>query len=178
MKRYERANPDDEATILLAEVIEQYHPLLHEEKVRVEIVWIEDDLDPRPLKHHGVPAMAVAKVIPLKDRYLGRGDAEITIDRQQYEELENERQRKALLDHELEHFRLKRDAFGSVAQDGAGRPKLTTRHHDVQFGWFRIVAERWKEDSMERLQAKRIEKEYGQAFFEFMEAQPSLKIVG
>lgn len=88
----------------------------------------------------------------------GLGDAEILIDADWWEKA-NEAERKALLDHELQHF-AKTDKV-----DDLGRPKLKMRRHDVQVGWFKSVAERNGVSSQERLQAAQMMHEHQQVFW-------------
>lgn len=49
--------------------------------------------------------------------------------------------------------------------DDLGRPKLKMRKHDVEIGWFKIIAERHGAHSIERQQAKIIFDTMGQSFW-------------
>lgn len=65
----------------------------------------EDKEGEAPLKLHGYPCAAVVSVIPVKQRADKRADAEILIDEKWWEKA-NERQRTALLDHEITHLEI------------------------------------------------------------------------
>lgn len=94
---------------------------------------------------------------------MGRGDAEITIDNQWWEE-STEEEKRALLDHELHHIALKIDKRG-IVRDDLGRPKIQMRNHDLEIGWFKVIAARHGDNSQERLQAKHAMNNMGQYFW-------------
>lgn len=64
-------------------------------------------------------------------------------------------ERAALIDHELYHLELVRDKTDRLKRDYMGRPQLTIRLHDHQFGWFDAIAKRHGETSQECQQAQR-----------------------
>lgn len=109
----------------------------------------------------------LARVVCAKDRAKGMGDAEVTLDKDWWmdEETTTDEMREALLDHELHHLRVKEDADGAVLRDDSGRPRIVLRKHDVEAGWFRVVAERNGEHSMEQRQAKQMFEAQGQYFW-------------
>lgn len=113
------------------------------------------------IKHNGVRALAVAKVIGIKERTLGHGDALITIDGDWWQ-VNGEPEQKALLDHELYHLELKYDDAGCPETDDAMRPKLKMRKHDHQFGWFNLIAARHGTHSQERIQMRAMCESSGQ----------------
>jgi len=113
---------------------------------------------------HGVPASAIARITKLKDRVKGMADAEVAIDGERWEKM-NEAERRAVLDHELFHFEIKPDKEGNV-KDDIGRPRLKMREHDRQFGWFDIIAKRHGQASVECQQAKELMDEAGQFYFQ------------
>src|SRR4051812_19024166 len=96
---------DDSITELADELIGQFHSSLRENRVRVDYVFAhpEYDEDGEPvgdaLKHHGVKALGIAKKLSIKERGLGRGDAEICLDAHWWNQAD-EGERRALLDHE------------------------------------------------------------------------------
>lgn len=116
------------------------------------------------IKRRGVRALGYARIVDLKDRALGHGDAEITLDGDYWGEIGADKQR-ALLDHELHHIELKTDKFGSLVLDDLKRPILRTRPHDYEFGWFTVIAERHGEASNERIQARTILDKDGQFYW-------------
>lgn len=153
-------------------LVRKYHPELEKAKVRVDLLFVADpdaaDKEaPKPvLSHHGVPAIAMARIVPLKDRVKGSGDGEILIDMARYEEMDPA-ERDALLDHEMEHFEVKTKEM-KPKLDTHGRPTLKIRKHDYDFGWFESVAKRHKENSVEVGQAHRLWT-MRQTFFAFVD---------
>jgi Putative phage metallopeptidase len=111
----------------------------------------------------GVKCLGICRKIGLKDRALGRGDTEIAIDGDWWTTASEEEQR-ALLDHELHHIAVKIDKRGLV-RDDLGRPIVQMRKHDVEVGWFKVIAARHGLASQERLQAVQIMVDQGQYFW-------------
>jgi len=138
---------------------EIHRPIL-DAKVRIDYLFAHANDDKQPaIMHHGHPAIGRTRKISQMDRVAGRGDAEILLDAGWWLTAEKP-QKLALLDHELHHIELcdgKRDADG--------RPVLKIRKHDVEIGWFSIIAQRHGADSMECQQAQAIFDRYGQAFW-------------
>ena len=100
------------------------------------------------IKNHGYPAAALVKVTSHKDRVAGLPDAVIILDGDQWPEWSEER-RGAVLDHELEHLKLKTDREGAVRSDDNGRPLLKVKPHDFQVGGFSAVIDRHGEQAVE-----------------------------
>ena len=138
---------------LIKSTMEQYHDELHNAGVTVDAMFAYDANGEHPVKHGGYPALAYIKITSLKNRIKGMADAEITIDGDAYNAM-NELQRIALIDHELHHLIIARDKEDNIKFDDASRPKLKIRKHDYQMGWFRDIAIRHKENSPEVYQAK------------------------
>ncbi|MEM6981166.1 MAG: putative metallopeptidase [Planctomycetota bacterium] len=137
-------------------VMTKYHGELCDHEVKVDLVMAfaatDADGDPKGpaiTSSSGAAAAACIRVVGLKDRVLGRGDAEMTIDGDRYSKWQMSTI-DALLDHELTHLEL----TGNV--DDLGRPKLRLRPHDCDFGWFDCVARRHGDHSFEVTQAKSI----------------------
>lgn len=120
--------------------------------------------DEPAVKLHGYPCAAVVSIIPYKQRVDKRADAEIIIDRSQWDAM-TDLQRRALLDHEITHLEFQKDDVGCVKTDDVGRPKLTMRLHDWQLGGFREIAQRYGEDAIEVVNAKAFKRDYGEAVF-------------
>lgn len=110
------------------------------------------------IKHQGVKALGLCRIVNLKDRTKGLGDAEILLDGDWWKGASDEEQ-KALLDHELHHL-----AYVDK-RDNLGRPKLKLRKHDFQFGWFTLIASRHGVHSQERIQAASMMEMAGQYFW-------------
>jgi Putative phage metallopeptidase len=149
---------------------ESHLPLL-DTKCRIDFVFAYADRDEDSgeklndaLKWHGRKALGVARIIPLKERALGRGDAEVALDGDWWSEDATEEQKDALLDHEMHHLSVK--TTKKVIQfDDLGRPVLKMRKHDVEVGWFAMIADRHGAASQEQIQAKAIMEATGQYFW-------------
>lgn len=148
---------------------ETHEPLISA-GVTTDFVFAYPDLDEATgepigdaIKHHGTKALGLCRIIPLKDRAMGRADTEITIDSPWWDEATEDEQR-ALLDHELHHIAVKMDKRGLV-RDDLGRPVIQLRKHDVEIGWFKAVGARHGRNSMERIQARQIMCDMGQYFW-------------
>lgn len=162
----------DETVLELAKVIlKQYetHAPILAAKVKIDFLFAfaPRDNDGFPvgdaLRLHGNKARGICKIIALKQRALGNGDAEITIDGDWWNDA-TEDQQAALLDHELHHLVVKL-RHGTPMRDDLGRPLLKMRRHDVDFGWFALIAERHGEHSGEREQARQIMMAFGTYFW-------------
>ncbi len=169
MPTYQRAPQEviELANALLCEFA-THKPLL-DAKVKIDLVFAFPNYDDNgqptndALKHHGRKVLGLARRMGLKDRAMGRGDAEISLDAEWWGRA-SEPERRALLDHELHHLEVRTDVRG-IAHDDLGRPKLLLRKHDVDVGWFSLIADRHGEASLERRQAAEIAEAFGQFFW-------------
>lgn len=143
---------------LAEDVARRWHPVISRCGVTIDVL-VAHEIDEETgevspcLMHHGFPAAATIKIVPLKQRALKQADALLTIDGAVWDRL-SKAQRLALLDHEMTHLMVAADAGGLVTIDGAGtmigtaklddqgRPKLRMRQHDNEVSWFREVAMR------------------------------------
>jgi hypothetical protein len=148
---------------------ETHKPLL-DAKVKIDFVFAMGDVNEKTgeiisdaIVKNGVKALGLARKLSLKDRAMGRGDAEITLDRDHWARI-GEHEQRAILDHELHHLSVKIDKRGLV-RDDLGRPVIVIRDHDYEFGWFRIIAERHGKASIEVQQASIILGADGQLFW-------------
>jgi len=167
---------------LLEEFSDSYEPLITT-RAQVDFVFAYASHDKQgftkapALTHHGIRAPGQTRVLPLKDRAMGRGDAEVTLDHDWWADAPDE-QRLAVLDHELHHLVVDKTAAGEVKTDDLQRPLLKLRKHDTQVGWFKIIAARHGPASQERMQAASLMDEGGQYFFPgFTEEQQKLEYV-
>jgi len=159
------------------------HKLLLDCRARVDLVFAYADRDDETneklndaIKHQGVKALGVARILGLKDRAMGRGDAEIVLDGDWWSETASEEQQRAVLDHELHHLAPKLTK-GQFTHDALGRPKLKMRKHDVQFGWFAVIAERHGKNSIEQMQAESLMDTLGQYFWPLLApTQPAKQV--
>lgn len=119
------------------------------------------------LKHQGYPAQAVVRIVPIRDRALGMADANIVIDRSTWMTL-SQRQRDALIDHELTHLTRSLDKeTGHPLFDALDRPKLAMRRHDMQIGFFTEVLERHGDASYEARATRQMFEVVSQLHFDF-----------
>lgn len=180
MPTFERCDKSVEHVALsLLGKYEDHAPLLAVE-VKIDFVFAYADTDEktgRPLNEaltkNGIRALGVTRILPLKDRVMGRGDAEIALDGDHWKVISAEEQ-TALLDHELHHLSLKTDKHGNVKYDDINRPQLQLRKHDVEVGWFSVIAQRHGAFSVEQKQAKAIMDNKGQ--FYWPDVAPTVQI--
>lgn len=140
----------------------EHKPLL-DARVKIDFIfaYAEDTPGAVAIRHHGIRAIGLCRRIGLKDRVMGRGDAEIVLDGDWWKEA-TAAQARALLDHELHHLEIVTDKHGRVQWDDLRRPKLKLRPHDFEFGWFVEMARRHKAAAQESIQAKTIMDAAGQ----------------
>src|SRR5947209_1295570 len=110
-------------------LLETAFPDLREAEVTLTLMFAHNPDGPA-VKLHGVPAAAKIKVNPLSDRAEGKQDATITLDAEVWDG-KAERQREALLFHELTHLVVLRDKeTGAIKRDDLGRPRLKCKPDD------------------------------------------------
>ena len=166
----------DTVAAMADQILKQYetHQFTVAAGVKIDFVFALADRDDAgnvkgpALSLHGQRALGICRKISLKDRAMGRGDAEIALDGDWWAVAPEDEQR-ALLDHELHHIAVKIDKRGIVTDD-LGRPVIGMRKHDVQVGWFSVIAERHGLNSQERIQAKSIRESFGQYYWPEMTA--------
>lgn len=153
-------------------LVEQFHGGLCDANVKIDILgaWAatdqNGDTEAVALKLHGYPCQATMAVVSYKNRVLGGGDALLTVDIENWEELSTE-EREALIDHELEHLELRTDKDGLIIRDDLDRPKMHIRRHDHQFGWFDSVARRHGPASIEIKQLREFNAAHEQLWLPF-----------
>lgn len=171
MPTYTRA--DSEVYDLIKDLYDECYPDLAEAKVTINALMARptynDNGEPKgpAIRHEGYPAQATIKVTSLKDRVAGLADAILTIDADNWDNLD-EAERLALIDHELYHLELERDKHGHLVSDDHGRPKLKCRLHDWQIGGFAAIRRRRGEASPEHRHIVALADQYGQLLFEWM----------
>lgn len=148
MATYERA--DTETVDLVLERIETFYPQLYRAEVRVDVMMAfgrrrGGELVSAAIMHRGYPAAGTMRIIGLRDRAAGRGDAEMLIDGDHWAGM-GLAARTALVDHELHHLMLVwEDEEREVPKaDDCGRPRLKLRKHDFEIGGFHEIAKRHK----------------------------------
>jgi hypothetical protein len=170
MPTYQQA--DRNACEVIDRMKKQFHQQLDELGVTIDCLFAfpneneNGDITSPAVTVGGYKCLAKVRVISLKDRVMGRGDAEITIDKHTWDELSSE-ERDALVDHELEHLEVCMKEKGrelAVVRDDLDRVKLKLRKHDYQFGWFNSVARRHGADSQEVQQAQAFSEQQRQTY--------------
>lgn len=169
MKTYSQA-PDVESCI--EKIRSAHHRELEDVSISALFAFDAEESSKAVLAHQGYPAAAICRITPLRDRALGVADAQIVVERSSWISL-SQRQRDALIDHELTHITRKVDEENDdePLSDVLGRPKLVMRKHDHQFGWFDEVAKRHGQASPEVRQARKILEATGQLYFDFERAE-------
>lgn len=175
--------PCNEAVRLMVDEIlkefEDHQPLI-DSGMKIDLVFAfpKYDDDGKPigvaLRKNGLRALGITRKVSLKDRAKGHGDAEICLDGEWWEHNSGDDERRALLDHELHHIAIIVNKHGVLKTDDLGRPQIRLRKHDVEIGWFDIVASRHGTASLERIQAKRVMDNHGQ--FYWPELAPTVEI--
>lgn len=181
MSTYAKCPPEvrEMAEKILEDFI-SYKPLI-EAKVKIDFLFAfaevgaDGDSKGFALMKHGIRALGITRKLSIKDRVMGRGDAEVCLDGDWWKEQTAARQ-KALLDHEMHHIEVKLDEHGAVIRDDLKRPKLKLRKHDVEVGWFAMVAGRHGSNSLEIEQAKLVMDSYGQLFWPCIDAAEPLQL--
>lgn len=180
MPTYEPAN--DEVLSMANAILNRYesHAPLMKNEVKFDFVFAHPTVDEKgvatgdAIKKHGHKALGLCRVINLKDRTMGRGDVEILLDSEWWNNA-SEKEQIALLDHELHHAEVKvKD--GQVKRDNLGRPLIRLRKHDVEIGWFDIIALRHGKHSQERIQAKKLTDDVGQLYWPDLCGEPSKEL--
>lgn len=157
---------------LANEIIEEFasHDALLKAKVKIDFIMAhgarndEGILIGDAIRSKGCKALGLCRKLGLKDRTMGRGDAEILIDADWWEGAPTE-ERRSLLDHEIYHIQVKTNQAGVIKTDDLGRPQLRLRPHDYEFGWFNAVAQRHGVHSQERIQARAMVEANGQTYW-------------
>lgn len=169
MSTYKKAPEIKELADEILNKFDTHKPLV-EHKVRIDFLFAFASVDEQgeahgcAITHHGVRAYGLTRKIPLKERAMGRGDAEVMLDGDWWQNA-TEASRRALLDHEMHHLEVCFDEDQVLITDDLKRPKLKLRKHDVEVGWFAIVAGRHGSASLEMQQAKVLMDSYGQLFW-------------
>lgn len=170
-----------EVHALAAGILKEFpsHEPLLRAKLKIDLLFAlaeRDDAGNKKgvaLKLGGRECLGIARRIKLKDRVMGRGDCEVSLDGDWWADASAEQQR-ALLDHELHHFVVELDGE-RVVTDDIGRPVVRMRKHDYEFGWFEVIAGRHGLHSMEVQQARRMMERSGkillQTSFDFLSVE-------
>jgi len=159
MTTYARAQ--DSTCEILADVMDEFHPHLRDAGLVIDLLLahaatdVNGDTNGPALRLHGYACYATIRIIGLKDRVAGRGDAELLLDGDRCDTWSDE-QLRAIFDHELTHLELQVSDQGNVKRDDIERPLLRVRKHDHQFGWFDCVARRHGQHSIEVQQAQQL----------------------
>ena len=151
MATYRPGNP--ESMQIINRLIKNKFSDLREANVEVGCLfaYASENSTAPPLSMNGWPAVAKVRVCSQKDRVAGMPDAQIMVDGEQWKNL-RDRQKEALMAHELEHLEVQRGEGGTIKEDDCGRPKLKLKLHDFQIGVFKKNIEEYGEDSLDHAQ--------------------------
>lgn len=140
------------------DVMEKYHPELHEAEVKVtaflvsEVTKTGEKIRDHALKLHGQPCVATIRKANQREMKLGSGDLIMEIDEHSWysddEDLDTAT-KISVLDHELEHVKLKKDKEGAIVLTPDNRPALRLRYHDAEIGIFFDIIKRHGKASMD-----------------------------
>ncbi len=150
-RTFEKVSPRDGHKIYDRMIVirDRYHGPLKEAGVVIDLLLAHaardknDDPKGAAVKHGGYPAAAVIRIVSLKDRVAGLGDAQMIVDGDRWDEW-TDAELDALLDDRLTGIEIVIDKDGAVVRDDAGRPKLKIRLYDAQVGVFHSVAQKHK----------------------------------
>lgn len=154
----------------------EFYKQLDEAGVTFAVLMVKKDGSGPALSAGGYPALAMIGKQAQHIRAAGGADVLLQIDLKRWAEMEPG-QRIALIDHELHHLEVHEDTDASTGfeLDPQGRPKITIRKHDYQFGWFTEIAARHGKNSPEVTQARLMWDEDGQRLFPFLEENLQLE---
>lgn len=159
--------PDQDTIDLLDQVKLDFHERLEDHDVRVGILMAHAPVDEKTgrikghaLKGHaGTPAAAKIKAVSLKDRLTKKYDVELLIDGDKWPNM-GEREKVALLDHELTHISI----TGKV--DDLSRPVVKMRDEDFIVWGFLEVVRRHGSCALEAQSVRHLIEEHGQLLLE------------
>lgn len=153
------------------------HPNLTEEgrtgKLVVELLTVDPARDKtghqacETLTVHGAAALARVRVMGARERVTTGHDAEIELALPHWLEA-SEKQKLAILDHELTHLEIVRDRDGEPRYDVNGHVRLRLRRHDYIAAGFLEVVQRHRHDSPEVLGVVAAFDAGGQQLFGFL----------
>lgn len=178
---FQRAEP--EVCELMESVKQQYHQDLVKAKVSVGILMAFPPLnkDGQPtgpaIKGYGrAPAGACIRVVPLKDRVTKGYCAELHISSETWDELED-KEKVALLDHELEHIVPKQDKDGHYVTDDLNMAKIKLRPDSFIVWGFESVMRRHGSAALEWQSVKRIQNRFGQLLLDGIPQEIDAEVV-
>lgn len=157
------SNATDDLLKVAKDVIKTHHAAICH--VKIDLLFAHGKRDENnnvvgdAIRHQGHKALALASKVSLLNRKKGMGDCQVLVDHDWWEKATSAEQ-FALLDHEFHHFAPVDGKF-----DELDRPIIKIRKHDVQIGWFSVVAKRNGIHSQERIQAKQLMDEKGQVYW-------------
>lgn len=133
---------------LVLDVMKKYHYELFEAEISVTVFMAEkidkegNSVEEYALVKNGQSVAVQIRKANQRELGLGSGLLIIEIDSLRWDTMLLESQ-IALIDHELCHFRLKRDKkTGAIKLDGNDKPMLQGVHHDAEIGIFTDVIRR------------------------------------
>lgn len=174
-KTYTKAEP--EVMNLLLDVLRRHHKELIDLQIRIGVLMVRPPRtvngEPKgaAIKVRGVPAAACMWLTTAKDRVHMPYDAIIEIDADRWDRL-GDKERAALLDHEVTHIVVLKDKNGGVETDEDLRPKLRTRPDEWTLSGFAEVIHRHGEAALEWQAVNKLVDQYGQLLFPWSVDRP------
>lgn len=166
-----------EVAELVEEVAGRFHTDLVKAAVRYDLLFAFGPRDEEtgeklddPLKLRGVACLAIVRVVNLRDRAKGMGDAEIAFDADRWCDL-TPQQQEALVDHELEHLVLRLNRHNKIKLDDLGRPRLGLKPHDFDLGGFYSIIRRHTGAALELAALNTVGERLRQREFDFAGAE-------
>ncbi len=175
-KHYFQPEPGHEVHKLWADVIEQYHPMIHKLstplRVGILFVTVDDTTRQNALTLHGRTCAAFIAVVDVKLRATGSPDVLLQVDGNKWLDLD-ESEKIALLDHEAEHIAFPKakqspDGGWHPELDSLDRPKVGMKLHDWEFGGFTSIVERHGESAIEKRSLDNVNEMLKQKSLSFM----------
>lgn len=156
---------------MVSELILNHHSDMDSASVKVDLLFAfrdpEDEKGTPALAKDGHRVLGKSSILGLKDRVKGMGDCEIILDGDAWANLDKDH-RAALIDHQLEHFEVRRDKNGDFVWDDIQRPVLKLRPHDRVIRLFDNVAVRHGAASIEVDQLRTMFLKTEQAYLPFV----------
>ena len=158
-KKYEKA--DVEVMGLIQHCLDSWHDDLVNADVRIGAQMVSTDGDGPAITKNGFGCSAYVRCLATDERLHIPFDALITLDAVVWEKM-TEKERIALLDHEITHLVLKRKKNDQVKLHLDGRPIMGCRGHDFEVTGFASIIQRHRGHAIETKNVKFLTDTYGQ----------------
>lgn len=148
-------------------VLKSRFPRLVDENLNIEVLMAFSRGDsPAVSGYGGAAALAKIKVVGPEERATGGPDLRISVDAIRYEKFKPRRQ-QAIFAHELNHIVVAKDKKRRTKRDDYNRPVTKLRPDDWVITGFKMIADWYGDDSIERLSYERLGEALSQSVFSF-----------